>query len=719
MISELFFVDWALASISLFNALLLIWLGLIVFLNAERRDWGVWLVGAGFLSGALFFVCHTVIVGHELTIYGNQDLEGWWQLGWYPVVFAPLSWYLVVLWYAGFWDGQFKHLRRLHRPMLVALTGYTLVLMGLLTFARPLPTYINLSYLDFSGTTSLLGTPVLLLLYPPFGVVCVGLSLDVLRHPAPSQRMMGDLARRRARPWLMAATVGLLLVVTLVAGFIFWLAMFAQSYTRVGLDPNLSAVRIVVFFDLMVETLIGLTIILLGQAIVSYEIFTGQVLPRRGFFRQWRGTILFAWVTAWTVGFALNWWWLPIFSFMLATVVMMVLYAFFGWRMFKHREEVITRLRPFIISQHKRGLPGIAQLDQQAQVLFTAICQDVLDTTRAYLIPLGTRAPLVGPPLTYPPTLPAPTLRITPDLFPAPDPIIVGLDADQYAGAAWGIPLWTERGLIGALLLGLKGNNAVYAREEIEIARASAERILDTLAGEQIAQRLVQIQRRRFAETRVLDLRTRRMLHDDILPELHMIALQLSALAPREPAVKDAIQSLTQVHHQISDLIHTSSGNFFANGQQGQLVRALRELLDAEFAGAFDAVTWQVADDVALELDPLLYEVVYNAVREVVRNAALHGRGDQPDRALHLAITIRRAGDEVLIAVQDDGVGMALGAQPVAAHDSTDAAGGSSAASGSGGGLLLHSTMLAISGGEMSVTAPVSGGTQVVIALPI
>jgi signal transduction histidine kinase len=710
VITGLFLVDWALVSISLFNALLMMWLGLTVVLNAERRDWGVGLVTAGFMSGALFFVCHTVILGHELTVYGSADLEGWWRVGWYPVVLAPLAWYLVILWYVGFWEGASPRLRRLHRPMLWLLGGYTVLLVVLLTFVHPLPSYVDLTLLDFSGAATIAGIPVLLLLYPPFGCLCIMLSLDALRHPVPSQRIMGDLARRRARPWLLSATAALLLVVALVAGFIVWFSLYAHAYARTSLEPNRDAVRTVAYFDLLLETLIGLAIVLLGQAIVSYEIFTGQTLPRRGFFRQWRGAGLFAWGTAWIVGFALNWQVLPIFSFMLATAVMMVLYAFFGWRMFKHREELIARLRPFAISQGTEGLPGFAGLDQQALTLFTAICNDVLDTTRAYLIPLGTRVPLAGPPLTYPVSLAPPALRIAASLFPTPDTIIVALDAASYAGAVWGIPLWAGRGLLGALLLGPKRNNAVYTREEIEIARASAERILDTLTGEQIAHRLVQIQRRRFAETRVLDLRTRRSLHDNILPELHMIALQLSASAHRDPVVNDALQALTRVHHQVSDLIHTSGGTFVSNDRNGQLVQALQDMIEEEFAEVFDSITWHTTG-AAFELDPLLHEVVYNAVREAVRNAALHGRGDQPERALNLIVDVRHDAAELCVEVRDDGVGMGLGPHADSAHDGESSA-------GSGGGLMLHSTMLAISGGELSVDSPAEGGTHVVISVP-
>ncbi len=45
-------------------------------------------------------------------------------------------------------------------------------------------------------------------------------------------------------------------------------------------------------FDLVLAGLIAAAIILLGQVIVSHEIFTGKTLPRRGFFRQWRNVII-------------------------------------------------------------------------------------------------------------------------------------------------------------------------------------------------------------------------------------------------------------------------------------------------------------------------------------------------------------------------------------------------------------------------------------------
>ena len=61
--SGIFFLDWAILAVSLFNTILLLWLGLTVLLNAERRTWGLWLAGGGMLMGGAFFLSHTAILG--------------------------------------------------------------------------------------------------------------------------------------------------------------------------------------------------------------------------------------------------------------------------------------------------------------------------------------------------------------------------------------------------------------------------------------------------------------------------------------------------------------------------------------------------------------------------------------------------------------------------------------------------------------------------------
>src|SRR5439155_25530159 len=103
----------------------------------------------------------------------------------------------------------------------------------------------------------------------------------------------------------------------------------------------------------------------------------------------------------------------------------------------------------------------------------------------------------------------------------------IALEPARYGDATWAVPLWSERGLIGVLLLGEKRNGGLYTQEEIEIARASGERLIDTQASAEMARRLMALQRQRLMESQVVDRRTRRMLHDDVLPRIHAAILAL------------------------------------------------------------------------------------------------------------------------------------------------------------------------------------------------
>lgn len=60
----------------------------------------------------------------------------------------------------------------------------------------------------------------------------------------------------------------------------------------------------------------------------------------------------------------------------------------------------------------------------------------------------------------------------------------------------------------------------------MEIARASCERLLDTRASAEMARRLLALQRR-LVESQVVDRRTRRVLHDDVLPQVQAALLAL------------------------------------------------------------------------------------------------------------------------------------------------------------------------------------------------
>jgi signal transduction histidine kinase len=736
-----FLLDWAIMAVSLFNTIQLLWLGLTILLNAERRTWGTWLAGGGTLMGGAFFVSHSAILGHGLH-YVSQGMDFWWRVGWVPAVALPFAWYVVMLWYSGLWhgvDGQsWRVIPRDGRqgPWFLLTTFLAMGLIGLLIFANPLPSYWQVAQLDLSATLSVGGIPVLILVYPIYIVLCIVLSLDALRHPGPSARVMGDLARRRARPWLMAASVVLLLASLLVAWVMVWIVLSARQRAQAGITVGMAAT--VGWFDLVIAGLIGAAVTMLGQAIVSYEVFTGKTLPRRGFLRHWRNAVILAAgygvVMGWSMVIQLR----SVYSLLLTTILMVVFYALFSWRSYAERERYIDSLRPFVTSERlyehlltPQGLTPQGLRSQErsgvdwvgAQQPFRALCQDVLETRRAYLIALGPLAPLVGPPLVYPDSGSVPPFPLADVVaqFESPRTVCVGLDLSDYGGATWAVPLWSERGLIGVLLLGEKRDGGLYTQEEIEIARASGERLIDTQASAELARRLMDLQRQRLAQSQVIDQRARRVLHDDVLPGLHAAMLTLSSGGGRADGdLSGVVTMLADAHRQIADLLREMPAVTAPEVARLGLVGALRQVVEDELEAAFDEVVWQVAPEAEREMramPPLTAEVLFYAAREAVRNAARHGRGGD-DRPLHLTIKIAYparpldsgqglAGAQELgglkIVIEDDGVGM--GPAPDRSGDS-------------GQGLALHSTMMAVIGGTLAVESMADTYTCVSLTLP-
>ncbi len=693
-----FYLDWAIMAVSLANVILFLWLGVTVLLNAERRTWGVWLAGGSLLLGAAFFISHSAILGYGLDFAGI-GLNLWWRLGWLPVTALPFAWYVIMLWYTGHW-GQVRH-----RSGLLLTLALLVGLVGWLIVASPLPTFSQLAQFKLSTGP---GFPLFLLIFPLYISLCNGLAVGALRHPVPSERMMGDEARRRARPWLLAASAVLMLVSLLVAGLIAWVLLnsrqgtFSGSYTTASLA--------VAWSDLIIAGLIGLAIILLGQAIVAYEVFTGKALPRREFKRQWYNAIILAGGYGLVVGWSFSLPFRPIYSLLLTTLLMTLFYALLSWRSYTWRERYIQHLRPFVTSQqlYERLLTPTGPMPPQAIDMtapFQALCRDVLGAQLAYLIPLGALAPLVRP-LAYPAdrslsTVPQAGLRVAPD----PTPVLcVPVAPGQAGGARWAVPLWSERGQIGVFLLGPKQDGGLYTQEEIEIARASGERLIDTRASAEIAQRLMALQRQRLAESQLLDRQARRVLHDDVLPQLHTALLTLGGAA-NDKAKAETIALLTGLHHQLSDLLRQLPKTTAPALAHRGLVSAIQEVIVEELAGAFDRVAWQVepaAEALARQLPALTSEVLFYAAREALRNAARHARPTEPARPLQLSVIVTaQAG--LVIQIEDDGVGLDAAKSPNG---------------GSGQGLTLHSTMLAIVGGTLDVESQPNAYTRVSIRLP-
>ncbi len=693
-------LDWAGLAISLFDTISLLWLGLTILLNGNRRVVGTWLIGGGMLVGALFFTSHTAILGHGL-LYASLGMDFWWWVSWGPAAAAPLAWYGAMLWYAGFRLGR-PHRHRAWLVVVVTLAGATVLLLIL---ANPLPSYHHVVGRVLVPTPTIGGVPVLILLYLGYSVLCYLLPLDLLRRAEAAAQPLLAAERRRARPWLIAVSALMLLAGLAMSGTALWV---------VGSDPPLTladarTVLTVKLLDLVVAGMIALAITLLGRAIVAYAVFTGRPLPRHGFFRQWRSTVILAVVLSGIVSSALTIGLRPLYGLMLTTTVIVLFYALHNWQASVEREQFMARLRPFVASQGLyEQLRDTTPPDPVApQQVFEALCRDVLAVHWAALVPTGALATLAGPRLVYAPgpaPLEIPSAAELTAWFSSPE--VRYRPAEEY-GAAWAVGLWSERGLGGVLLLGEKLNGSPYTEEEIEVAQAGSERLLDSLAGAEMARLAMGLLRQRIAQVRLMEGQGRRVLHDEILPQIHTAILGLG-VSQEDAAARQAVEILTAAHHRLSNLMRDAGPPLPDQLAHGGWVQALGSQVEKRFSEHFTEIVWQFDPEALQQANqvPLFVgEVVYFAAQELIRNAARHGRGEQAQQPLRLTVALEKD-PSLRLVIEDDGVGL-------------DAAREYEALMDAGSGLRLHSTLLAAVGASMEVLPRPAGGTRAVITIPV
>ncbi len=701
-------------AISLFDTVTLLWLGLTVFLTGNRRTSATIAGSAGLILGAIFFGGHTLIITHTLGA-GSLGVNIVWRVMWVVAVAAPFFWGLSIFYYSG--DPSTGLWVR------GILTFAGLVLIALLII-NPIPSFNDLIFASAL-------TPSIAWAYVPYLFLCFTLPLIALRRPRSVPPSMGGMRRadpfRRARPWLIAAASMLTLAVIAFAFTAYSIIPRAIPVTHLTLDVN----RAVYVADGIIAGLIGLAITFLGRAVLSNNVLTERPQSGQGFFARWRSVVIVSIVGSLGVAFLYFAPIRPIYSLLLTAVLGMTAYALFNWRQYAEHEAFMKRLRPFVTSLHLYDHLISAREDEghESRELFDALCRDALDARRAIL--LYTPSDEVGGSMRGEQRIEYHWSIDHDELLSAALNSIewVHLDADH-----WALPLADSRGAIGRLILGPKINGSEYTAQELQVAATCAERILDALAGEQLARVAVSLLRQRIAQVQVLGGQHKRWLHDEVLPQIHLALLKIEALRNIEqdagyqadkarvlPYINDATNALTQSHRRLSALVRDMSAAAPTGLESEGLIAALKSALDHDFRDSFDRVEWQVTDsanDRSKKMPLFVSEVIFYAAQEAIRNAARHARGGDTNRKLNLFVSID--GDQDLkIVVADDGIGLTQ--RPSTSADSSlhlESASAQDANDRSGSGLIFHRTMLTLIGGSLSIEERSGGGTQVSIEVP-
>jgi len=568
-----------------------------------------------------------------------------------------------------------------------------------------------------------------------------------------------------ARPvLLLAALMMVCLTVSLailgVWSMLHWLEITTLSATSVVAAAKLNTIPVsLVLLDIYATGCVALIVLLIGYSILRHGILIERPLARRGFFEQWRGVVITATSLALLISVLVMLSQGSLASMLLISSITTGTYALFTWSSYTAHDRYNVLLKPFLRSTSVRHWlnTDLQRTEQGMETLFTHLCQDVLEVSSARLVVL------VGPvrrSFTYRWTqieipddqdlhstagIPLAALKkVSAQAFAPRQSAQSAQGADFHAYRirgfrkgipviCWILPLYDELGMVARLYLGPRKDGGVFTNEDMELAQACGQRILDTLRDHEAMLAVAGLLRRQIVDVKLLGAQQRRVLHDEILPQLHLALLRLETarsfntqaeqanmidhvsrteqfIANQERAeqsLNGAIASISATHRQLASMMRAMSTGAPHRLEMDGMMHAVHTMLVYDFQHSFDVVEWNVSDETSAVIDdlvpPAIAEIIFAAVQEVLRNAARHARGSDLHRRLRLRISAS-CSPHLEVIVEDDGVGIV---------------GQTSATTGTGGGLLTHSALLAIAGGSVTVKTSPGEGVSVRIFLPI
>jgi signal transduction histidine kinase len=552
-----------------------------------------------------------------------------------------------------------------------------------------------------------------------------------------------------ARPGLLLAALLMVGLTVSLGALGVWAVFHWLTLHQEGMGTVLPAGKLdtipaeLLTLDIYAAGLVALVILLIGYSIVRHGVLIERPLARRGFFEQWRGVVIVATMIAIFISLLVQVTASSLGPLLLITSLAIGIYAMFTWSSYTAHDRYIALLAPFLRSTNVRHWlnTDLRKTEKSMEVLFSHLCKEVLDVRCALLIllsgPVRRRftyqwsiqdqpIEIIEQEKVHSAHLPAVSKRREKRTQP------LETSAPARSGAAyricitlqgittiaWVLPLHDELGLVAKLYLGPRQDGGVFTDEDMDLAQACGQRILDTLRDHEAMLAVSALLRRRIGDVKLLGAQQRRVLHDEILPLLHLALLrmeQMRTLTLRQnvenehidQSLDDAVASITTAHRQLAAMMRTMSTGAPHRLERDGVMNGIYSMLAQDFQSAFDEVEWLVSEETIKCIDealpPAIAEMVFVAVQEALRNAARHARGSDIHRHLRLTLTAS-CQPHLEVIVKDDGVGIASSC---------------SSTSGTGGGLLTHSALLAIVGGNLAVTSEPGQGVTVKIFVPI
>ncbi len=447
---------------------------------------------------------------------------------------------------------------------------------------------------------------------------------------------------------LMAAlttTLGILVIQSIVN----WIQYGQHNAVTAIPQPPPSGLVLVEMFpinliilDLAATLAVALVILLIGYSVVRHGILIERSLARRGFFEQWRGIVIVATAVAIFIAILVTFTHSNLGGLLLITSLAAVTYALFTWSSHTAHDRYIALLGPFVRSTSLSHWlnTDLQKTEQDLGNLFFHLCHDVLAVQFAYLtVAAGTLKRNFSYRWPHETVLGSKMIALNKrGNIDAETPKRIQITLHGQSMICWVLPIFDERGLVAALYLGPREDGGAFTEEDMDLAQACGQRILDTLGDHEAMQAVAGLLRRRTVDVKLLGAQQRRVLHDEILPQMHLALLRLESLRStsemkpddpesaessemvREQGLNEAIDMISDAHRRLATMMRTTAPGAPHRLERDGMMHAIQTMLEQDFQNAFDEIEWRVSEETATAIDevtpPAIAELIFAAVQE-------------------------------------------------------------------------------------------------------
>lgn len=484
-----------------------------------------------------------------------------------------------------------------------------------------------------------------------------------------------------------------------VALFVSYFLYFSRDKISKEFDEILLGnVPVLIYkLDIAISFIIFILVLLVGRAITGYQAFTGKFISVRAVPVFWKGFLVLSLFYCLIGLFMESNSDSPWRDYYLSLLYLLGVIVFQRIQ-FQESQENNRYLKPFLQSENiYEYVTSDSSVKPDFEEFFRILCDNTLHAGSACLIPEGVLS-FRGDPLFYNSNLVPESSVIRNEWKKNKNKQYFQINRADSGDYIIVLPVHNGNDLTGLLYLGVKRDYTLYSEEELEIAKIASRKILDLIAVAELTRRLLELQKRQLIENRLLDVKTRRFLHDEVLPELHMILLAMDSLAA-SPKKEELLGEIMGTHRKISSFLK-SLPSHIPDVTPDNYVSVILSSAKSELGEAdLQFELKEIPDSIFQNYDSVLLEVVYYAFREILRNINRYAR--VPGKELRVRISLEKFISYLEICVEDNGPGF-----------------GKESSKGTNQGLLLHGTMLATVGCSL-VKESAPGETRLKIRIPI